>query len=129
MPRSPEAARNISDAESAVLERALIVAATDDASIALSKQARTVQVIGRCGCGCASIDFLAPAKGQVARIVADADATAPNGEYVGILVWAIDSELSGLEFYSYSDTPAPIPVLASITVDGVAGAEFSGRFT
>jgi len=123
MPRPLEAVRKISDAESAVLERALIVAATDDASVALSEQARTVQVIGRCSCGCASVDFLTPAKGQVARIVADAHATAPNGEYVGVLVWAIDSELSGLEFYSYSDNPAPIPVLASITVDGMAGTQ------
>jgi len=120
MPRPVVAVRKISDAESAVLERVLTIAGTDDASIALSKQARIVQVVGRCGCGCASVDFLAPAKGQIARIVADANATAPNGEYVGILVWALDSELSGLEFYSYSDNPAPIPVLASITGHGMA---------
>lgn len=120
MPRPLVAVRKISDAESAVLERVLTIAATDDASIALSKQARTVQVIGRCDCGCASVDFLTPERGQSARIVGNADANAPNGEYVGILVWAIDSELSGLEFYSHSDNPAPLPVLASIRIDGMA---------
>lgn len=71
--------------------------------------------MGRCSCGCASIDFLHSAQGQKARIVADADATAASGEYVGVLIWAIDDQLSGLEFYSYSDTPAQLPALTSIS--------------
>ena len=116
MSRSLVTVRKISEAESAVVERALTVAATDDAAGALSNRVRALQIVGRCGCGCASVDFRTPAPGQIARIVADADAFAADGEYVGLLIWAIDDELSGLEVYSYSDNPAPLPVVTSITV-------------
>jgi hypothetical protein len=107
--------RPISEAEAAVVERALAVAATDDSAPALSASLRTLQVVGRCECGCASVDFCKPSSGHVAQIVADAVAKAPNGEDLGVLVFALNGRLSGLEVYSYSDNPAPLPVVASIT--------------
>jgi hypothetical protein len=114
MPRPLVTVRPISDAEAAVLERALAIAATDESAPAMMGQVRSLQVVGRCGCGCASVDFRSLAKGQIARIVADAMATAPNGESLGLIVWALDNELSALEVYSYSDDPAPLPEVASI---------------
>ena len=114
MSRSPIAVRSISDAEAAVVERALSVAATDTSAKALIPQVHTLQVVGRCECGCASIDFRMPAQGQIARIVADAVAQAADGDRLGVIVWALDEHLSGLEIYSCSDRPAPLPVVASI---------------
>jgi hypothetical protein len=116
--------RPISEAEAAVVERTLAVAATDSSASALIGQVRSLQVVGRCGCGCASVDFLIPARGQIASIVADAIAKAPDGEHIGLIVWVLDSELSGLEVYSYSDNPAPLPVVASISgYDGTGSAD------
>jgi len=122
MPRSFASVRKISEAESAVLERSLSIAAVDDAAQTLIGQIPALQIVGRCGCGCASVDFLHPTQGQKAWIVADADATTASGEYVGILVWAIDGRLSGLELYSYTDTPAQLPALESISVHETIGS-------
>jgi hypothetical protein len=118
MSRSPMTVRPISEAEAAVVERALAVAAVDDSASALSTSVATLQVVGRCGCGCASVDFCRPATGHMAQMVADAVAKAPNGEDLGVLVFALNGQLSGLEVYSYSDNPAPLPVVASIAAYG-----------
>jgi hypothetical protein len=121
MSRSLMTVRPISDAEAAVVERSLVVAATDETAPALSLSVRGLQVVGRCECGCASVDFCRPAPGQVAHIVADAVAKAPNGEDLGLIIWALNGHLSGLEVYSYSDNPAPLPVVASISGYGSTG--------
>lgn len=115
MPRSSVTVRAISDAEAAVVERALAVAATDASAEGLVEQVRALQVIGHCDCGCASVDFCRLAPGQMPRIVADAVAESPDGEGVGLIVWALDNQLSGLEVYSDSDRPAPLPVVGSIS--------------
>lgn len=115
MPRSPVTVRAISDAEADVIERVLAVAATDASVEGLIEQVRALQVIGRCDCGCASVEFCRPAPGQMPRIVADVVAESPDGEGVGLIVWALDNHLSGLEVYSDSDRPAPLPVVGSIS--------------
>lgn len=107
--------RPISEAEAAVVERALAVAATDESAPALGLSVRALQVVGRCDCGCASVDFCRPAPGDIARMVADAVGKAPNGEDLGLIIWALNGHLSGLEVYSYSDNPASLPVVASIS--------------
>jgi hypothetical protein len=124
MSRSLVTVRKIFDTEACVVERALTVAATDPSSIDLIAQVPLLQVIGQCGCGCSSIDFLVPAPGQTARIVADAIGKAQDGEDLGLIVWALDGQLSGLEVYSYSDRPAPLPIVASICgYDGKGSAD------
>jgi hypothetical protein len=124
MSRPLTTVRPISDAEAQVVERALSVAATDPSASDLLVQVRSLQIVGRCGCGCASVDFRVPAQGQIASIVADAIAKASDGERIGLIVWALDNELSGLEVYSYSDRPAPLPVVTSICgYDGPGSAD------
>ena len=121
MSRSLMSVRPISEAEAAVVERALAVAATDESAPALSRSVRALQVVGRCDCGCASVDFCRPAPGEIAHMVADAVAKAPNGEGLGLIIWALNGHLSGLEVYSYSDNPASLPVVASISGCGSTG--------
>jgi hypothetical protein len=124
MSRPLVAVRKISQAEAAVVERTLTVAATVPSASVLIDQVPTLQVVGRCECGCVSIDFLLPPRGQIASIVADAVAEASDGEHLGVIVWALDNVLSGLEIYSYSERPAPLPVLASICgYDGAGSAD------
>ena len=118
MPNSLKTARNISDAEAAVVERALEVSPTDDSASKLHSMVRSLQIISRCKCGCASIDFCSAMPGQVSRIVAEAAGIGPAGEDLGLIVWALDGTLSSLEVYSYSEHPAPLPVVASISPIG-----------
>jgi hypothetical protein len=120
MSRSLMIVRPISEAEAAVVERALTVAATDISAPILGPLVRSLQVVSRCESGCASVDFCLPPQGQIARIVADAVAKSPNGEDIGLIIWAFGDQLSGLEVYSYSDNPA-LPVVASISGYGGVG--------
>ena len=122
MPRSQINVRSISEAEALVLERALALAAVDPSAADLLSQVRTLQVIGRCGCGCASVDFQRPAPGQLPSIVADAVAKGPNGEHMGLIVWALEDRVSGLEVYNFSEDSAPLPVLDSICSYESAGS-------
>jgi hypothetical protein len=124
MSRPLVAVRPISGAEAQVIERTLSVAATTFTTSELIAQVHSLRVVGRCECGCASVDFRLPAKGQIASIVADAVGKAPDGERLGVIIWALDSELSGLEVYSYSETPATLPVVGSIQgYDGAGSAD------
>lgn len=109
MSRASESARAISGVEAAVIQRALETSATDPSALELTSQISQLRVVGRCGCGCASVEFRQPADGEKAVIVADAEASTHSGEKIGLFVWALDGRLSGLEVYSYSETPAPLP--------------------
>lgn len=81
-----------------------------------------LQVIGRCGCGCASVDFAHLPQGEIAELVADAIAETPSGESVGVLVWAHGGQFVGLEIFSYSDDPSPLPLPSTIKAwDPAAG--------
>lgn len=120
MARSLMAVRNISDAEAAVIERALEIAATDERGRELISLVRSLQIVSRCQCGCASVDFCVTEPDQVAEIVADAVGKSPSGEDLGLIVWTQGGKLSSLEVYSYSETPAPLPELASISSFGGA---------
>jgi len=97
-----------------VIERALVVAAVDPSAVDLLSQVRTLRVVSRCGCGCASVDFEAPTGDQLPSIVADAVAAGPNGEQLGLIVWAWEGRISGLEVYNFSEDAAPLPVPDSI---------------
>jgi hypothetical protein len=114
MSRTSPTPRPISEQEAAVIERALTIAAVRPEALDLATTVRSLHVVDTCGCGCASVDFLVPPAGVTPHIVADAAATAPDGEDLGLFVWAIDGALVGLEIYSYSDRPAPLPDLASV---------------
>jgi len=115
MPKSLVAVRPISDAEAAVVERVLDVAAVTDDAPALRTQVRSLQVISRCGCGCATIGFKHLTEGdRPGRMVADASGKAPDGDVVGIIVWAFGPDLAELEIYNYSERAARLPALTSI---------------
>jgi hypothetical protein len=60
----------------------------------------------RCPCGCASVDFVTPwPKDPRPAIVADAVATMPGGERVGIMVWGLPDALVGFEIYECDPYP------------------------
>jgi hypothetical protein len=65
------------------------------------EQVATLAVLGRCECGCPSVDFAAEGQSGGASIVADAHGLSPEGPAVGVILWARDGRLSGLEVYDY----------------------------
>ena len=58
-----------------------------------------LHVVGMCGCGCPSIDFQVGGQDAVASIIADAEGNSPEGIAVGVMLWAREGRLSGLEVY------------------------------
>lgn len=82
---------------------------------ALRAQADYVTVIGRCECGCASVDFEVDRSGvpasplPVRRPAIDAESKNREGS-VGIydlMLWADDGWLGGIELVTYGEEPPP----------------------
>ncbi|GAA2203099.1 hypothetical protein [Streptomyces bangladeshensis] len=94
-------------AEATATLRALLAGA-DPVSSALLAQVPHTRVVGRCGCGCATVDLRvdrtaadpAPPHGNPA---VDAWYRAPHA--AGVMVCTEDGYLSLLEIYSVSDEP------------------------
>ena len=111
---SPVAVRPISAEERAVLERALRFAATGDAAGFPIEKLDSLHVVGKCPCGCASIDFRHLNEGEIAEVVADAIGETRDGEQVEVLVFALDGDVVALEIVGYADTPARLPIASTV---------------
>jgi len=120
MARSLIAVRPISTDERAVLERAVRVAPVDHVEIPSLDGLESLQVVGKCECGCATVQFRYPRSGEIADIVADAVGETATGEQVGILVFASEGRFTQLEIVGYSDDPAPLPIASTIRSAAVA---------
>jgi hypothetical protein len=66
-------------------------------------QLESVAVVGRCRCGCPSIDLQVGPSASVdaPRPVLLADAESPEGVPVGVILWARGGALSGLEVHPW----------------------------
>ena len=103
------APRSLTDDERRVLGR--ILRSDFRGVTALREQFESVRVIGRCDCGCPSVD-LEPATGmprsdQVGRLApVELDVMHESGEPPGqIILFIDDGKLSYLEYVYYSDAP------------------------
>ena len=108
--------RGITEGEAAVirtaLERALVRNVDDTARKAIEK----LEVIGRCECGCASVDFDSPVSDESPKRIADGTGTTPRGGQVGIIVWGRADAITGLEIYDRGagDNDLVLPVPTSV---------------
>lgn len=98
-----ETSRPLTDEERELVHW-LMLNSNDKAAFYLSQISETLEAIP-CGCGCTSIDFVHAGhtpdrKGQSMNILAEYDWTGPNGELIGIYLYAHGQLLSGLEVYS-----------------------------
>lgn len=88
--------RPISEQEAAVVTWLLANASVGDGANYRSVDISSLSVVGGCKCGCASIDFEAD---KPARIIADGIAEYSDGKSAGLLLWGIESRITGLELY------------------------------
>ncbi len=93
----------------AALERAKVADISEGATHTIS----SLQVVSRCECGCASIDFKLPASDKRSTLLADGTARTPRGGAVGVIVWGRGDAISGLEIYDLGagddDLVLPLP--------------------
>ena len=123
--------RPIRDEEAAVIIAALKAAPTAADVERFASAVPSLRVVGRCECGCASVDFEVGGDPRESYRLADGIGTTRSGGQVGVLVWACGDRLSGLEIYDLGagddDLNLPDPgTLAPFPTDGgrakVAGA-------
>jgi hypothetical protein len=98
--------RPISPLEALVVERALQVAPTRDASASLVATIQSLQVTANCNCGCATVWFGPDGDASGGKIVADARATSGDQD-IDVIVWASQGAIVGLELVGVGAVPLP----------------------
>ena len=75
-----------------------------------------LEVIGRCECGCASVNFAAPPSDERSTLIADGTGVTPRGGQVGVIVWGRSDAITGLEIYDRGagDDDLVLPVPTSV---------------
>jgi hypothetical protein len=91
--------RPLSADEVAVVHWLLENACTGGGTAGDGEVASHLRVVGRCACGCGTIDFMEQGRGAGAVIIADAMVRWPDGARAGVILWSRDGELSSLEVY------------------------------
>ena len=99
----PITPRPLTETERALVERLCILNAVPVSS---SGDVTRLQVIGRCECGCASVDFI-PDEGS--SVLGDAFGTTASGIEVGLLLWGRAGMVSGLEVYMLGEETSELP--------------------
>jgi hypothetical protein len=114
MNRSRMAVRPISTHEVDVVRRALQSAPVEGMKLPSLEDLESLNVVSRCACGCASVDFKLLGAGEIAELVADAIGETSSGEEVGVLVFGVNGRIIGLEIVGYSDSPADLPIASTV---------------
>jgi hypothetical protein len=74
-----------------------------------------LEIVARCECGCASVEFDAPSD-ERSGVIADATGQTPRGGQVGVIVWGRSDAITGLEIYDLGagDDDLVLPVPTSV---------------
>src|SRR5947209_2062243 len=105
--------RPISEHEAAIVEW-MIRHDPNGRLLHLASSIPQLRVVGRCGCGCASVDFECGGQGATGRPIANAEAQTPRGS-VGLILWGREDAITGLEVYELSAAePNPLPAVSEL---------------
>ena len=99
-------AEPLSPEESATL--AALLAGPDPVRGALRAQLPHTRVVGRCGCGCVTVDLAVDRTAAAPATVHEnpaVDATYGGPDFAGVMVLTDEGYLSSLEIYSIADEP------------------------
>ncbi|KON75094.1 hypothetical protein ACIOWF_05630 [Cellulosimicrobium cellulans] len=93
--------RSLTDREREVLDALLSV--DFEGVERLRDEARSARVVGRCACGCPSIDFR---QGGGMEILVNGGVV---GSFDGLFLYSLDGHLGGIEWVSGGDDPTELP--------------------
>jgi hypothetical protein len=109
--------RPISEREAELVTWLLKNGATRGSLQHLAEGVGSLRVVGRCGCGCASVDFEQNGRNCVrSHPIAEAYGATPTGLKFGLILWGRDEAVTGLEIYEGhpgSATTLPSPEVLS----------------
>jgi hypothetical protein len=106
--------RPIRTSESDVVLAALRRAPTGVIPPALMETVPTLRVIGRCECGCPTVDFEPSEDAVPSRPIADGIGRTSSGTEVGIIVWGTEDKITGLELYELGTPVTELPEAGTI---------------
>jgi hypothetical protein len=73
-----------------------------------------LRVVGRCSCGCPSVDFVVGGQDPTASPVANAHGITEDGVDVGLILWERDGQVSALEVYEVDGPVRALPRVESL---------------
>lgn len=79
-----------------MVRRALQSAPVEGLKLTSLEDLESLNVVSRCACGCASVDFKFLGAGEIAELLADAIGDTSSGEEVGVLVFGVNGRIIGL---------------------------------
>ncbi len=100
--------------QKAVIARALAVCPTEAASERHRQVIESLQVIGRCECGCDTVNFEGWSVEASAAVLADGVGLDVEGREVGVIVFGTEDTITSLEVYASTDSPARLPAVETI---------------
>jgi hypothetical protein len=68
-----------------------------------------LRVVGRCSCGCPSVDFEPGGQSAGSSILADALGNNASGAEVGLILWGRHGAITGLEAYELGEAVRDLP--------------------
>lgn len=106
--------RAISAQEAEVVTWMLFHASVAGSLAHLGPTVTTLRVVGRCPCGCPSIDFEVNGQTLPAQPIADATGQTADGTDVGVILWGRKDAITGLEFYERDGAIRALPPVATL---------------
>jgi len=106
--------RAISTDEAAVVTWMLLHASVAGPLAHFKPTVNTLQVVGRCSCGCPSVDFEVNGRTPPARPIADATGQTAEGTEVGVILWGREDTITGLEFYERGAAIRAMPLVRTL---------------
>ncbi len=91
--------RKINIQEINIIRQALARTAVSPEIIKLETTVEGLTVVGKCDCGCDSVDFQEHNAVPDIKPIADGTGITPKGGVVGVIVWGTPKIITGLEIY------------------------------
>ena len=105
--------RPISQDEAAVVCWLLRASVAGDLS-RLESSVSSLHIVGRCGCGCPSIDFAPGGQAGGSGFLAEAFGESAHGELAGLILWGTCQVITGLEIYGFEKSALSMPALGTL---------------
>jgi hypothetical protein len=75
---------------------------------------RSLRVVGRCSCGCPSVDFEANGQTLPYQPIADGTGQTRDGLELGVTLWGRADAVTGLELYESEGFVTSLPVVSTL---------------
>ena len=108
--------RPISPAEAALVSWLLLNAPMGCDTTGRTASVDDLRVVGRCSCGCPSVDFVAGGQSSGAFPIASAYGTTADGVVAALIVWERDGVVSGLELCELDEPVRSLPLIDTLTM-------------